>query len=72
MFPYLKIKNRGRQRLLLTTYQGGIIETIIEYIPSDRYKGNILTINSGNFKLRKFDGIILFSKPNDLKKPFGT
>ena len=53
-------KIRGRQRLLLTFDNGKIRETIIEYIPSDDFMGDIKDINSGNFKSKQFDGEITF------------
>jgi hypothetical protein len=56
-------KIRGRQRLLLTFDDGKIRETIIEYIPSDDYMGDIKEINSGNFKSKQFDGEITFKNP---------
>ncbi|HQK40606.1 MAG TPA: hypothetical protein PLO52_10905, partial [Flavobacterium alvei] len=56
-------KIRGRQRLLLTFEDGKIRETIIEYIPSDSFMGDIKTINSGNFKSKQFDGKITFQNP---------
>lgn len=58
-------KIRGRQRLLLTFEKGKVIETILEYIPSDGFMGNIKDINSGNFKSKQFDGEITFKHPND-------
>ena len=58
-------KIRGRQRLLLTFDNGKIRETIIEYIPSDDYMGDIKEINSGNFKSKQFDGEITFKKANE-------
>ena len=56
-------KIRGRQRLLLTFDNGKIRETIIEYIPSDDFMGDIKDINSGNFKSKQFDGKITFQYP---------
>lgn len=53
-------KIRGRQRLLLTFEKGEVRETIIEYIPSDSFMGDIKEINSGNFKSKQFDGEITF------------
>jgi hypothetical protein len=61
-------KIRGRQRLLLTFEDGKIRETIIEYIPSDSFMGDIKTINSGNFKSKQFDGKIMFHNPNEETK----
>lgn len=58
-------KNRGRQRLLLTLKEGKIRETILEYIPSDSFMGDIKDINSGNFKSKQFDGEISFKNPKD-------
>lgn len=41
----------GRQRILLTfDKEGKVKETIIEYIPSNDFTGDIRKINSGNFK----------------------
>lgn len=46
---------------MLLTFEGGKIrETIIEYIPSDSFMGDIKDINSGNFKSKQFDGVITF------------
>ncbi|MDI5950217.1 hypothetical protein [Flavobacterium yafengii] len=58
-------KINGRQRLLLTFERGKIRETIIEYIPSDSFMGDIKDINSGNFKSKQFDGEVSFKKPKD-------
>lgn len=58
-------KIRGRQRLLLTFEKGKVIETILEYIPSDSFMGNIKDINSGNFKAKQFNGEITFKHPNE-------
>ncbi len=61
-------KIRGRQRLLLTFEDGKIRETIIEYIPSDSFMGDIKDINSGNFKSKQFDGKITFKNPKESTK----
>lgn len=61
-------KIRGRQRLLLTFEEGKIRETIIEYVPSDDFMGDIKNINSGNFKSKQFDGKIMFHNPNEETK----
>lgn len=53
-------KINGRQRLLLTFEGSKIRETIIEYIPLDTFIADIKVINSGNFKLKQFDGVITF------------
>lgn len=58
-------KIRGRQRLLLKFENGKIKETIIEYIPSDNFTGDIKEINSSNFKSKQFDGKITFKHPNE-------
>lgn len=58
-------KIRGRQRLLLKFENGKIRETIIEYIPSDNFMGDIKEINSSNFKSKQFDGKITFKHPNE-------
>lgn len=58
-------KISGRQRLLLTFEKGKIRETIIEYIPSDDFMGDIKEINSGNFKSKQFDGEVSFKNPKD-------
>lgn len=45
----------------MLTFEGSKIrETIIEYIPSDTFIADIKVINSGNFKLKQFDGVITF------------
>lgn len=58
-------KISGRQRLLLTFEKGKIRETIIQYIPSDTFMGDIKEINSGNFKSKQFDGEVSFKNPKD-------
>jgi hypothetical protein len=50
---------------LLTFEKGKIRETIIEYIPSETFMGDIKEINSGNFKSKQFDGEVSFKNPKD-------
>lgn len=58
-------KISGRQRLLLTFEKGKTRETIIEYVPSKTFTGDIKEINSGNFKSKQFDGEVSFKNPKD-------
>lgn len=58
-------KNRGCQRLHLKFDNEKIIETIIEYIPSDNFLIDINDINAGNFFAKQFDGEITFKDPKD-------
>ena len=60
-----KNKIQGRERLLLTLNNGIVVETIIQYIPSDNFGGDIKEINCGNFKSKSFDGEITFKKIKD-------
>ncbi len=58
----------GRQRMLLTfDKEGKVRETIIEYVPSDDFTGDIRKINSGNFR-KKFNGKVMFSDLNQKSK----
>ena len=50
--------NIGRARLLITEKGNSYKMVIIHYIPSKNFKGNILDIDSKNFREKKFDGVI--------------
>lgn len=61
-------KIQGRRRLLLTLKDGVVNETILEYIPSDNFTGNMKEINSSNFKAKQFDGkIVLQNAKSDIR-----
>ena len=51
-------KNQGRERLLITNKGAEFNVSIVRYIPSPSYKGNIGKINIENFAESKFDGTI--------------
>ncbi|EIA09158.1 hypothetical protein [Flavobacterium frigoris] len=50
---------------MLTFEKVKIRKTIIDYIPSDTFMGDIKEINSGNFKSKQFDGEVSFKNPKD-------
>ena len=61
-FPSLEKtgKNRGKERLYFHLKGNKADVELITYIPDNNFKGNIHEINVGNFKEKKFSGIIKF------------
>lgn len=64
IMPSVSKTLKGRQRLLLTLEKSKVSAMIIQYIPEVGFRENIVDINAGNFKSKKFSGQVVF-------RPFG-